>query len=50
MADEVVFIEDGRVVAQGSHVELMSTTPGYAKLLNAYDEDQAQRDREAASP
>jgi ATP-binding cassette subfamily B protein len=50
LADEVVFIEDGRVVAQGSHQELMSTTQGYAKLLNAYDEDQAQRDREAASP
>jgi ATP-binding cassette subfamily B protein len=50
LADEVVFIEDGRVVAQGSHRELMSTSPGYSKLLNAYDEDQAQRDREEASP
>jgi ABC-type multidrug transport system fused ATPase/permease subunit len=49
LADEVVFIEDGRVVAQGTHQELMSTTPGYAKLLNAYDEDQAARDEEGAS-
>jgi ABC-type multidrug transport system fused ATPase/permease subunit len=44
-----VFLEDGRVVAQGSHEELMSTTPGYARLLNAYDEDQAARDEEGAS-
>ncbi|MEN8240170.1 MAG: ABC transporter ATP-binding protein, partial [Actinomycetota bacterium] len=50
LADEVVFLEDGRVVAQGSHEDLMSTTPGYARLLNAYDEDQAARDQEAASP
>jgi len=49
LADEVVFIEDGRVIAQGSHEELMSTTPGYARLLNAYDEDQTARDEERAS-
>ena len=49
LADEVVFIEDGRVVAQGRHDELMSTTPGYARLLNAYDEDQAARDEERAA-
>jgi ATP-binding cassette subfamily B protein len=49
LADEVVFLEDGRVVAQGTHEQLMSTTPGYARLLNAYDEDQAARDEERAS-
>ena len=49
MADEVVFLDKGRVVAQGSHEELMSTTPGYARLLNAYDEDQTARDNERAS-
>jgi ABC-type multidrug transport system fused ATPase/permease subunit len=49
MADEVVFLEDGRVVAQGSHETLMATTPGYARLLNAYDEDQAARDEARAS-
>ena len=50
LADEVVYLESGRVVAQGSHETLMATTPGYARLLNAYDEDQAARDAEAASP
>ncbi|MEN8042033.1 MAG: ABC transporter ATP-binding protein, partial [Actinomycetota bacterium] len=33
LADEVVFIEDGRVVAQGSHDDLMASAPGYSRLL-----------------
>ena len=32
-------IEHGRVVAQGTHEELLATTPGYARLLRAYEED-----------
>jgi ABC-type multidrug transport system fused ATPase/permease subunit len=43
LADEVVFIEDGTVVAQGPHDELMVSTPGYARLLTAYEEDSAVR-------
>jgi ABC-type multidrug transport system fused ATPase/permease subunit len=50
LADEVVYLEDGQVVAQGTHEELMSTVPGYARLLNAYDEDQAERDQEKFAP
>ncbi len=46
LADEVVFIEGGRVVAHGSHDELMLSTPGYARLLTAYEEDAAARARE----
>lgn len=45
LADEVVFIEDGRVVAQGTHEELMRTQPGYARLVRAYEEDAAERSR-----
>jgi len=45
LADEVVFMEDGRVVAQGTHDELMTTQPGYARLLTAYDDEAAARDR-----
>ena len=45
LADEVVFIEDGRVVAQGAHEELMRTQPGYARLVRAYEEDAAERSR-----
>jgi ATP-binding cassette subfamily B protein len=47
LADEVVFIEDGRVVAFGTHDELMDSTPGYARLLTAYEEDAAARKAEA---
>jgi ABC-type multidrug transport system fused ATPase/permease subunit len=43
LADEVLFIEDGRVVAHGTHAELMETTPGYGRLLRAYEEDAAAR-------
>ncbi|TDI54151.1 MAG: ABC transporter ATP-binding protein [Acidobacteria bacterium] len=43
LADEVVFIEGGRVVAQGTHNTLMETTPGYRRLLTAYQDDMAAR-------
>lgn len=43
LADEVLYIEDGRVVAQGPHDELLRTTPGYAALLTAYEDDAARR-------
>jgi ATP-binding cassette, subfamily B, bacterial len=47
LADEVVYVEDGQVVAQGRHEQLLATIPGYATLLQAYDEDAAARAREA---
>jgi ATP-binding cassette, subfamily B, bacterial len=43
LADEVVHIEDGRVVAQGSHEQLLADDPGYAVLLQAYERDAAAR-------
>jgi ATP-binding cassette subfamily B protein len=42
LADEVVWIEHGRVVDRGTHEELIGRTPGYAMLVNAYD-DEAER-------
>jgi ATP-binding cassette subfamily B protein len=33
LVDNVVFIEDGRVVAFGSHQELLDTVPRYAEVL-----------------
>ncbi len=42
LADEVVWIERGRVVDRGAHEELIGRTPGYALLVNAYD-DEAER-------
>lgn len=34
-ADEIIVLEDGRVIAQGTHVELVNTSPLYCDLLAA---------------
>lgn len=36
LADEVVFLDGGRIVAAGSHAELLAGNPGYARLVHAY--------------
>jgi ABC-type multidrug transport system fused ATPase/permease subunit len=38
LADEVVYLEQGRVVARGTHTELLATVPGYADLVTAYEQ------------
>ena len=43
LADSVVYVEDGRIVAHGTHEELLADVPGYAVLLRAYEEDRARR-------
>ncbi len=43
LADEVIYVEDGRVLAQATHAELLATEPGYAHLVQAYEEDAAAR-------
>jgi ABC-type multidrug transport system fused ATPase/permease subunit len=43
LADEVVYVEHGRLVARGSHPQLVASTPGYALLVNAYDDEAARR-------
>ncbi len=48
LADEVIYLEQGRVVARGSHTELLATVPGYADLVTAYE--QAEIDREQERP
>lgn len=45
LADEVVYLEDGRVVAQGPHDDLLAAHPGYRELVEAY-----ARDRDDAGP
>ncbi len=49
LADEVVHVDDGRVVSQGSHDELLATDTGYAALLQAYELDAAARAAERAA-
>ncbi len=39
LADEVAHLEAGRIVARGTHAELLETSPAYAHLVNAYEVD-----------
>jgi ATP-binding cassette subfamily B protein len=48
LADEVVYLERGRVVARGTHTELLESAPGYADLVTAYEKAEAEREREHA--
>lgn len=36
LADRVLYLERGRLLAQGSHEELLARVPGYARLARAY--------------
>ena len=38
LADRVLYLEDGRLVADGDHDRLLATTPGYARLVRAYEQ------------
>jgi ATP-binding cassette subfamily B protein len=42
MADSVVYIEAGRVIAQGTHDELLVSTPGYRELISAFERDRGE--------
>jgi ABC-type multidrug transport system fused ATPase/permease subunit len=51
LADEVVWIENGRLIARGSHTELLAQVPGYARLVRAYsppEPDAAERETAGA--
>lgn len=50
LADEVVYIEQGAVVARGTHQRLLTTVPGYADLVTAYEKAEAERERDRAAP
>jgi ABC-type multidrug transport system fused ATPase/permease subunit len=43
LADEVVYIEHGRVIDRGTHLELLARTPGYQRLVTAYEREEAER-------
>jgi ABC-type multidrug transport system fused ATPase/permease subunit len=46
LADQVVYLDHGRVVATGTHPELMATVPGYLDLVTAYEQAEAERARQ----
>jgi ABC-type multidrug transport system fused ATPase/permease subunit len=46
LADEVLFLEDGRLVDHGRHDDLLDRQPGYARMVRAYELDRADREGE----
>jgi ATP-binding cassette, subfamily B, bacterial len=50
LADEVVYVEHGRVAGRGTHAELLASVPGYARLVLAYDEAEQERRRIRRQP
>ncbi len=43
LADEVIFVDEGQIVAHGTHSELSRDVPGYARIVEAYAEDAERR-------
>jgi ABC-type multidrug transport system fused ATPase/permease subunit len=48
LADEVVYMEAGRVVDHGSHAQLLGRCVGYERLVTAYAREAAEREAIAA--
>jgi ATP-binding cassette subfamily B protein len=46
LADEVIFIDEGQIVAHGTHSNLSREVPGYARIVEAYADDAAARREE----
>lgn len=42
LADEVVFLVDGRIGDRGTHADLIARNPDYAELVNAYELDEVE--------
>ena len=47
LADDVLYLDDGRVVAHGTHDELMQSVPAYRTLIEAFEQDRAELDANA---
>ena len=43
LADEVVYVEQGRVLDRGTHPELLARCDGYRRLITAYEREDAER-------
>lgn len=48
LADEVVFVEDGRIAGRGTHDALLASSEGYRRLVTAYERDEVERAAEHA--
>ena len=50
LADRVLYLQDGRLRATGSHEELMASQPGYAAMIHAYERGERASISEAVGP
>jgi len=48
LADDVVYLEQGKVVATGTHAEVLAANPGYANLITAYEQAESEKDGRAS--
>ena len=48
LADEVLFLDQKRILGHGTHEELLERVPGYARLVQAYEEEALRAQREAS--
>lgn len=49
LADDVLFIDEGLMVAHGLHDDLMQRVPAYRQLIEAFEHDRAALDADAAA-
>jgi len=49
LADEVVFLDDGRIADRGTHVELAARSGPYRDIVDAYDQARERAGREAVA-
>ncbi|TDQ48510.1 ABC transporter ATP-binding protein [Actinorugispora endophytica] len=49
LADEVVYLEQGTVRDRGTHAELLERSPGYHRLVTAYEQAAEQRAADTAA-
>jgi ATP-binding cassette, subfamily B, bacterial len=50
LADEVMLLRDGEVVARGTHEDLLQDVPAYRDLVTAYEQQAAGRDMGGTDP
>ncbi|MEX1092461.1 MAG: ABC transporter ATP-binding protein [Acidimicrobiia bacterium] len=48
LADEVVYVDDKRILGHGTHTQMLVSTPGYARLVQAYEDDARRIEQEAS--
>jgi len=48
LADDVLYLDEGRVVAHGTHDQLLQSVPAYRTLIEAFEQDRAELDATSA--